>query len=375
MKLQWFTPKLAQKIVDRTMKILGKNINVMDRNGVIIGSGDRSRIGHTHDGALLALKENRTIEIDEQSVNQLKGVKMGVNLPIHFLGETVGVIGITGDPNDIREYAELVKMAAEMVLQQSFFLEQVQWKQRLKEDLVNQLIYDDYVDESSFLERAKTFGVNLSLPRLVIVVEIPHEQIQYVNQQLLRTLTYELATEDLAAFTYSSEIVVLKSIVNEERDIGDIIGKMERILQKVTNGKAGIGPCCSKIPAIKQSYELAKQAVTVGRKMDPERYVYHYKEVEFEILLSEMGQLPLAGSAFEFYEQLLEHDETGELQETLHVYIQEKGELNKTASKLFVHRNTLRYRFEKIQKITGKDPHNIKDLLQLYTALIVHQLR
>lgn len=369
-----FTPELAQEIVDRTMKILGKNINVMDRNGVIVGSGDRSRIGHIHGGAIAALKENRMVEIDERSAEKLKGVKMGVNMPFHFLGETVGVIGITGDPNDIREYAELVKMAAEMVLQQSFLLEQMQWKQRLKEELVHQLIYDDHIEEQIFLERTKALGVQWSFPRVVMVLEIPHEPVQQVNHPLLQSLTYEWEAEDVAAFTSPSEIVVLKSMIHPEGDIGSMIAKMEKILQNGVKGKAGIGPDCLNIQEIKQSYKMAKRAIAVGKKMNPERHVFHYKEVEFEILLSEAGRLPLVKRALEFYDRLLEQDETGELQETLHIYIQEKGELNKTAQKLFIHRNTLRYRLEKIQKLTGKDPHNIKDLLQLYTALMVHRL-
>jgi hypothetical protein len=44
-------------IVERTMKILGGNTNVMDREGDIIGSGDKERISHVHEGALFVLKE------------------------------------------------------------------------------------------------------------------------------------------------------------------------------------------------------------------------------------------------------------------------------------------------------------------------------
>lgn len=46
-----------QKIVNRLMNILGKNINIMDTKGVIIASGDSTRIGSFHEGAKLQPRE------------------------------------------------------------------------------------------------------------------------------------------------------------------------------------------------------------------------------------------------------------------------------------------------------------------------------
>lgn len=71
---------LAQQIVDRTMSIIGYNINVMNHAGIIIGSGDRDRLGHVHDGAILALKHGDSIELNSHSCQSLKGVKPGINM-------------------------------------------------------------------------------------------------------------------------------------------------------------------------------------------------------------------------------------------------------------------------------------------------------
>lgn len=67
------TSKLAQEIVDRTMKIIDCNINVMDETGCIIGSGDSNRLGEFHEGALLAIKQKRTVVIDDATANHLHG--------------------------------------------------------------------------------------------------------------------------------------------------------------------------------------------------------------------------------------------------------------------------------------------------------------
>lgn len=55
------THQLAQDIVDKTMSILGKNINIMDEKGVIIGSGDKSRLNQFHEGAAKVIKEGKKL--------------------------------------------------------------------------------------------------------------------------------------------------------------------------------------------------------------------------------------------------------------------------------------------------------------------------
>ena len=55
----------AKKIVKRAMKIIHHSVNVMDHDGVIIASGNSTRLNQRHTGAVLALRENRVVEIDQ----------------------------------------------------------------------------------------------------------------------------------------------------------------------------------------------------------------------------------------------------------------------------------------------------------------------
>ena len=70
---------LAQDIVDRAMAILPYNVNVMDNQGLILGSGERERINTRHEGAQLVLANGRVVEIDEHTAVHLKGVQPGIN--------------------------------------------------------------------------------------------------------------------------------------------------------------------------------------------------------------------------------------------------------------------------------------------------------
>ena len=96
---------LAQSIVDRAMQILHTNVNVMDERGLIIASGERARIGTRHDGALLVLAQERAVEIDEAMASRLHDARPGINLPLRAEGRVVGVVGLSGAPEGIRQHA------------------------------------------------------------------------------------------------------------------------------------------------------------------------------------------------------------------------------------------------------------------------------
>ncbi|GAM62093.1 sugar diacid utilization regulator sdaR [Vibrio ishigakensis] len=73
---------IAKQIVDRAKKIIKYSINVMDENGVIIGSSDPSRLHQTHEGALLAIRDNRTLEINDSVASTLSGVRKVLTYPL-----------------------------------------------------------------------------------------------------------------------------------------------------------------------------------------------------------------------------------------------------------------------------------------------------
>lgn len=373
-KLQFLTHDLANEMVERTMKILNQNINVMNNEGVIIGSGESERINQIHDGALLVLQKGESVEIDSSKAREMKGAKPGINLPIRFSNQIVGVIGITGEPEDIQHYAQLVKMAAELVLEQSFLLERVQWKQRMQSEIVNQLISEEQVNEERTKERAAMLGINLEKPRTAFLLK-PLNSDEMSNQTLTRLVQYEMENTDLVGITFNNDVVVLKetgAVLSKERYT--ILSKR---LQKAAGNDVliGWGQPAKNLNEIKLSFTQAKRAIQIGYKLRPALRYYDYEEFQLEILLFKLVQDQHEQQSFDFYEPLLDQGRKGELTDTLEAYFREGGELNKIAESLFIHRNTLRYRLDKIKELTGKDPRNVKDLIQLYMASLLHDIQ
>lgn len=171
--LMKITHKLAQDIVDKTMNILRKNINIMDENGVIIGSGDKSRLNQFHEGAAQVIKEGKKLEIYFNDINHLIGVKPGINLPIEHDEKIIGVVGITGEPNEVRPFGEVIKMTVEMMLQQEFLLKELQLEKQARENFIQDLLSGRIgSDTDLFITRGQITGYDILIPRVALIIDI-----------------------------------------------------------------------------------------------------------------------------------------------------------------------------------------------------------
>ena len=124
---------LAQDIVRRTMQIIGFSVNVIDARGVILASGDPQRVGDLHPGAQQALARGASVEIDAAAAGQLPGARPGINLPLTVRNEICGVVGLTGEPGAVRQFGELVRVMAEMMLEQAQLVSELQHEKRYRE--------------------------------------------------------------------------------------------------------------------------------------------------------------------------------------------------------------------------------------------------
>ncbi|XJZ26193.1 CdaR family transcriptional regulator [Bacillota bacterium Lsc_1132] len=366
--MNYLNKQLAQEIVDRTMKIINRNINVMNDKGVIIGSGDKTRIDSIHEGAIQVIKNQTHFEINETEAEELNGVKMGINLPITLHGKIVGAVGITGNPDEIRSFGELVKMAAEMIIQQAVWMDQMQWDKRLKEELVSQLLHQPEQLDALFFERVNRLGIDLEVPRVAILFTADDQS------RFFKKATERLDQKDLYVME-QEQLVILKQIhpkPNEKNVILNWIRGFERFGMPF---KAAVGSYYQSQKGVSESYKEATITLNVGKRLHPKKTIYLFDDYKIPVYLAKSAQNGVTEKIGRHYHQLKQNDlKNGELIETLLVYIEENGDIQATTQKLFIHRNTLRYRLERIAEITGKDPNKLKDLLELYLSILQEKI-
>ena len=335
---------IAQKIVLEMMNVVPYNINVMDENGVIIGSGDIKRIGNIHEGAMKAIENQLINEVYEEEGR----MKPGVNEPIIFNEKVIGVIGITGHPDEVRRFSKLVSVTAVLLIEQSKLDEEIQNRRLNKQKFYYELVHRKIEYDDEFHQRAKTYGIDLTKKCQVILVE------GNINSQSFKTLCNryfhysELDNSKVVFFITTNQIynTLLKDLEKSEE------------INKISVGGD------EKIAAI--SLENAELAMEFGIKIKPSTSIYSYDDMKFFIHLSYDNKASLVSLISNL-------DKAGnklELIRTIQAYVEENGDINNVANRLNIHRNTLSYRLERIKKLTGKNPRILLELFELLCGLI-----
>lgn len=374
------TPKIAQQIVDRTMKIIDCNINVMDANGCIIGSGDLERIGELHEGAMLAISQKRTVSIDSNTVKSLQGVKPGINLPLKLNDRIVGVIGLTGEPSDIRQFGELVCMSAEMMMEQTQLLQELSYDNRLKEELILTLIEKEILPDS-MIQWVKRLDIDLNLPRVVGMIEVDSGQLgidtAMSELQNLQTQIQLLSHNNLVAIKSITELVILIPALNRygRWDLSEHKKKLEQLIITIKNMtqldiRISLGNYFEQhlCPLVK-SYQTAKTTMLIGKQRMPNVRNYYYQELILPVLLHGLSYDWQAEELLLPLKKLKMGDNNGVLQKTLQTWFKNNVQNSDTANELFIHRNTLEYRLNKIAKLTQLNLAKFDDRLLLYIGL------
>lgn len=358
----------AQKIVKRAMSLIPYSINVMDEQGVIIASGDPSRVGELHTGAVIVLRKKQPVEIDEQLAKQWHNeARMGINLPISYLGDTIGVIGISGEPSLVRHYAEWVKMAAELIIEQSVLLEHERWQQRYKEEFVRQLLTNSLSPEQ-LLQQADLFQLKREQKYVSIIIKLNKPTLE----QLQHLLSYlEGLVDSVVAVLDLNKIVILKAIESLEQFRK---AKMFNELIPVAldfDLKTVVGIEVNGLAQVHISYQSALHTLHYIEKNHPKKQSAFFSDYRLPALLSDFAQSWQGKELLVPFMKLVEADEKGTLVKSLQQYFLSNCDLSHAAEKLFIHPNTLRYRLERIEAITALSFNKIEDKLILYLGVFL----
>ncbi|EKM29803.1 sugar diacid recognition family protein [Vibrio harveyi] len=370
---------LAQQIVDRTMSIIGHNINVMNAAGTIIGSGEAERIGQKHDGAVLALNHGDSLELDEQSCQSLQGVKPGINMLLHFKGEVVGVVGVTGKPEQIRAFAQLVKVTAELTIEQASLVEQLQWDRRHQEEFVSAWL-NQQLNDSDLHDWAQRLCIDLVTQRVAVVIELIADNAPVSLSKVREVVDVLYRSEDkpLVAIMSMNEIVVLKPLRSSSTSNSDqsVLERIQRRLtaNQIDDVRLAIGQYFDGAKQLPLSYQSAKQVLAVGRRSHPEQTTLSFSEFRIPVLLAPLADSWQGGQLAQAMTSLASADKSGQLVKTLEAYFHANGNANDCANALFIHRNTLRYRLDKISEVTGISTHDFTGLVELYIASHLNKL-
>ncbi len=348
--------ELAQRFIESVRQYTDYNVNIMDGDGTIIASRDPDRVGRYHEIAYRIINGKEDI-IDTTNSKEFPGVLPGVNMVIRVDGVREGVVGVTGDPAEIRPVALIVKMAIETMMKYERMQESARLRENRKERFFYMLTQVEHSDPAELRQMAEQLGYPEEMIRIPILIKVQDPDLV---MQLIRKSTMHTHM-DFSFVPDPQHLVIFKTLPGRKQsvfaDYKDLIGEYLNPLFSYLeeNGRSAVCYIGSFQDTYPRYYYAFRHCVWLERHMrSGERLFFFYDHVgEYLQNRIPFGELQYIFQIFEGHIP----------REKLQLYMQSLGALLRTnynfgqaAEELYVHKNTLVYRYNQLKELTNTDP-------------------
>lgn len=371
---------LARSFIEQLKSCTDYDINIMNKSGIVLSSSDPNRIGKFHEVAYRMVQENIDImEVTDDS--DFLGVKPGINMTFFYRKKLAGIVGITGPVDTVRTVAPVIKKLIELLMEREFGKSASTYHSNAKEQLLNYLLYLDVEPEDlhKVNELFDSLGYRRDLPRIPVVLSVQNSFQQQLPSKAKELLP--LSVQDILLSDDKGHLVLFLSypesldgfFENYRFYIGDYLKnllswcRVHSIRIQVNVGPMQINPANYKYSYEKALWleETVKRSENVG--------VYFYEHIG-EYLKSKLPLIELH-KIFEIFS--VGYSPKFSQQLTCHMDVLHENNYNfqQSSNQLFIHKNTLAFRLDKIREQLGADPiQNLKDReLVEYLCYYLHQ--
>ena len=241
-----------------------------------------------------------------------------------------------------------------------------------KNAFMQKLLLGDYTDVEAF-NRARKLHISSSARRAVFLVETRQSK----DEHALATIKniFSARTHDFITSIDNRGIIIVRELTSAETydDLENIAHMLVDMLgtEAMTQAWVAYSNTANDLKDLSNAYKEARTALEIGKIFYAERNVFGYRTLGIGRLLY---QLPV--SICEMFIQEIFGDESldsidGETLAIIRTFFENNLNLSETSRQLYVHRNTLVYRFEKIQKRFGLDLRTFEDAMTFKLAMLV----
>ena len=235
-------------------------------------------------------------------------------------------------------------------------------------------IISDNILISDIYMRAKELHVDAEVARGVFVVRPVDDRLDTVPVDVVQGL-FPDRQNDFVLSVGEHDVALIHQMGEDAtaKDMEEVALRIEEALRADGESRVfvGIGTLALHLRDLAKSYKEAQIAIEVGKVFDTERYVINYENLGIGRLIY---QLPTTLCEM-FLQEVFKKNPIDALDQetlfTIYKFFENNLNVSETARKLFVHRNTLVYRLEKIKTLTGLDLREFDDAITFKVALMV----
>lgn len=251
----------------------------------------------------------------------------------------------------------------------------IAYKERYdKDNFIKNLLLDNLLLVDIY-SRAKKLHIENSIPRIVYLIETEIDKEMNVVE-IVRNI-FPTRSKDFVTAVDEKSIILVKEIKNREdkEEINKTAQIIRETLENETSVKChiSIGTVVSDLKFVSASYKEAKMALEVGKIFQNESAIVNYDKLGIGRLIY---QLPFALCKM-FVDEVLHGITMDQFDEetltTVNKFFENNLNVSETSRQIYIHRNTLVYRLDKLQKMTGLDLRNFDDAIIFKITLMVSQ--
>ena len=222
--------------------------------------------------------------------------------------------------------------------------------------------------------RAKKLHIETAMPRVVYIIEMKEDKENTAAEFLKGMFSSQMG--DFITAIDESSVILIKAL-----EPADKAAQLEQTAQTIVdmmstelmmNVRVAYGTVVQELKDVSKSYKEAMMALDVGKIFYVEKKVNSYGSLGIGRLIY---QLP-ANLCRIFIDEIFGESDPGEFDEeivsTVNKFFENNLNVSETSRQLFVHRNTLVYRIEKLEKSTGLDVRTFDDALTFKIAMMVY---
>lgn len=357
---------IAEKIRSKVASLVNRELAVTDPAGQIL---TKPRIGESLD-----------LNITHWAI------------PFNYGGKVVGYIVLDQRMSNQEEITPLIRSIAELVMHQSVLIEQIPKQEERLDKFIYDILNRPLGDEPLMAAEARLFDIDLSHPRIAIVIYIEDPalttatsdpssdkeiRIARYKRGIDRALKsfYTSSFDNIVAYIGQNNFCILKDLASngELQESLDAFKKSINTIYEIIKSELklpttmGVGNYHPDLAGLRTSYNEATSAVELGAQMWGRDRIYRIDD--FGVVA------PLLSGVDEnniyFSRELLDRlGENAEIIQTLEAFFNYDMSLTRTAEELKIHRNTLVYRLDRIAETLGLDPRAFDDAVQIKLAIL-----
>lgn len=261
----------------------------------------------------------------------------------------------------------------------------------LKNNFFDDLIEDRIHSDEEILSRANYYGLNENLTNICIICTVDQKGQNYEDLQLYEKkagelynsiydqLEDEIVHSNLDGVLFTKEkyfVMILQFAAGNEADpneVTEFVNRCQESLQGDFSISFGVSNTVHSIKDITTAYNEACEAIMSGYDMNKSGFINFYKMKELEDLLNTIPRKDLK-ALYENTLKSLAYTKTKEDQElikTIQVFLDSQCEISETSRRLYIHRNTVKYRIEKAEELLNCSFRDPAHSLRIRVALMI----